>query len=211
VVPFAEFDLPPRSPPMHGAFKNCAAPDYSNLWQTIIADNWPWELRLTDAKGESMEAIEGIKVLFIAGFGPIVREAVPSSKLYGQVLGFISKRRLAAICTRRGCKGQRVLPCGRFLMRRSPALEKTRGRRTFLRHRPGLSSTLPMSRGQRRSLKRVAIACSSRTRKSRGGRPSAVSWHRKDCWWGSHLLRRCEGKNSDGAPERCRAINYGTS
>jgi Glyoxalase-like domain len=34
-----------------------------------------------------MEAIEGIKVLFIAGFGPIVREAVPSSKLYGQVLG----------------------------------------------------------------------------------------------------------------------------
>ena len=34
-----------------------------------------------------MKAIEGIKVLFIAGFGPIVREAVPSSKLYGQVLG----------------------------------------------------------------------------------------------------------------------------
>ncbi|HEV2501221.1 MAG TPA: VOC family protein [Terriglobia bacterium] len=34
-----------------------------------------------------MEEIGNIKVLFIAGFGPIVREAGVSRKLYGQALG----------------------------------------------------------------------------------------------------------------------------
>jgi hypothetical protein len=34
-----------------------------------------------------MEGIANIKVLFIAGFGPIVREAEASRKLYGQTLG----------------------------------------------------------------------------------------------------------------------------
>jgi len=34
-----------------------------------------------------MERIGNVKVLFIAGFGPIVREAAASRKLYGQTLG----------------------------------------------------------------------------------------------------------------------------
>jgi hypothetical protein len=34
-----------------------------------------------------MEQIGDIKVLFIAGYGPIVREAIASRKLYNQVLG----------------------------------------------------------------------------------------------------------------------------
>jgi hypothetical protein len=34
-----------------------------------------------------MEQLRNIKVLFIAGFGPIVREATASRKLYNQVLG----------------------------------------------------------------------------------------------------------------------------
>ena len=34
-----------------------------------------------------MEQIGNISVLFIAGFGPIVREATASRKLYNQVLG----------------------------------------------------------------------------------------------------------------------------
>jgi len=34
-----------------------------------------------------MEHIGGVKVLFIAGFGPIVRETAASGKLYGEVLG----------------------------------------------------------------------------------------------------------------------------
>lgn len=39
-----------------------------------------------------MEKIGNIKVLFIAGFGPIVREAAASHKLYGQVLGINFKK-----------------------------------------------------------------------------------------------------------------------
>ncbi|HEY0557301.1 MAG TPA: VOC family protein [Thermoanaerobaculia bacterium] len=34
-----------------------------------------------------MDGIANIKVLFIAGFGPIVREAAASRTLYGQILG----------------------------------------------------------------------------------------------------------------------------
>lgn len=34
-----------------------------------------------------MKEIRNIKILFIAGFGPIVREAAVSRKLYGQILG----------------------------------------------------------------------------------------------------------------------------
>jgi len=38
-----------------------------------------------------MQAIEGINVLFIAGFGPIVRDAKQSRKLYGDTLGIAFK------------------------------------------------------------------------------------------------------------------------
>ena len=34
-----------------------------------------------------MDQIGNVKVLFIAGFGPIVREAIASRKLYSQILG----------------------------------------------------------------------------------------------------------------------------
>ena len=34
-----------------------------------------------------MEQLRNVKVLFIAGFGPIVREATQSRKLYGETLG----------------------------------------------------------------------------------------------------------------------------
>src|SRR5215467_11180381 len=37
--------------------------------------------------GDAMEQLGNIKVLFIAGFGPIVREASASRKQYNQILG----------------------------------------------------------------------------------------------------------------------------
>ena len=37
--------------------------------------------------GDDLEQIGRVKVLFIAGFGPIVREASASRKLYDQILG----------------------------------------------------------------------------------------------------------------------------
>jgi hypothetical protein len=42
-------------------------------------------------RGDVMEQMGNIKVLFIAGFGPIVREAAASRKLYSQMLGISFK------------------------------------------------------------------------------------------------------------------------
>jgi catechol 2,3-dioxygenase-like lactoylglutathione lyase family enzyme len=38
-------------------------------------------------RGDAMQGTENIKILFIAGFGPIVREVAESHKLYRDVLG----------------------------------------------------------------------------------------------------------------------------
>jgi hypothetical protein len=38
-----------------------------------------------------MEQIGSVKVLFIAGFGPIIREGIASRKLYSQILGISFK------------------------------------------------------------------------------------------------------------------------
>jgi len=52
-----------------------------------------------------MESIGGIKVLFIAGFGPIVREAAPSSKLYRQILGIRFKEETGGYLHTEALKG----------------------------------------------------------------------------------------------------------
>jgi hypothetical protein len=53
---------------------------------------WPQNLSvLRSAKGESMEEADGVKILFVAGFGPIVRDAAPSRELYAGDLGLLFK------------------------------------------------------------------------------------------------------------------------
>lgn len=42
-------------------------------------------------RGDAMEPIEAKRVLFIAGFGPIVRDTAASRKLYGEALGISFK------------------------------------------------------------------------------------------------------------------------
>jgi len=42
-----------------------------------------------------MKHIGSVKILFIAGFGPIVREVTASRKLYGHTLGINSQKRRA--------------------------------------------------------------------------------------------------------------------
>jgi catechol 2,3-dioxygenase-like lactoylglutathione lyase family enzyme len=44
-------------------------------------------IALTGGRGMAMQRSEAIGVLFIAGFGPIVRDTAASRKLYGEVLG----------------------------------------------------------------------------------------------------------------------------
>src|SRR5215469_10557584 len=52
-----------------------------------------------------MESIEGIKVLFIAGFGPIVREAARSRKLYNDILGISFKQETGGYLHTEALKG----------------------------------------------------------------------------------------------------------
>jgi hypothetical protein len=42
---------------------------------------------LISARGDAMEGSGNIKILFVSGFGPIVRDTGESRKLYGEVLG----------------------------------------------------------------------------------------------------------------------------
>ena len=42
---------------------------------------------LISARGDGMEGAGNVKILFVAGFGPIVRDTGESRKLYGEVLG----------------------------------------------------------------------------------------------------------------------------
>jgi hypothetical protein len=39
------------------------------------------------SKGDAMQGAGNVKILFVAGFGPIVRDTIESRKLYGEVLG----------------------------------------------------------------------------------------------------------------------------
>jgi len=54
-----------------------------------------------------MEQIGGVKVLFIAGFGPIVHEATASRKLYSQILGISFKEETGGYLHTEALKGAR--------------------------------------------------------------------------------------------------------
>jgi hypothetical protein len=74
-----------------------------------------------------MQGPRNIKILFIAGFGPIVREEAKSRKLYGEALGIPFKEETDGYLHTEALRAQKVLPCGRFLRRRSPVLAKIPG------------------------------------------------------------------------------------
>jgi len=52
-----------------------------------------------------MDHISGVKVLFIAGFGPIVRDATGSSELYNQMLGIDFKEETGGYLHTEALKG----------------------------------------------------------------------------------------------------------
>jgi hypothetical protein len=86
-----------------------------------------------------MQSTGKIKVLFILGFGPIVRHTAESRKLYSESLGIRSKKRVASIYIQRRLKAQKVLHSGRCLRPLSHVLAKTPGPTIFPCHKPGLS------------------------------------------------------------------------
>ena len=86
-----------------------------------------------------MQQIGNDKVLFIAGFGPIVRDAT-ARQLYRQILG-ISFQEEKDGYLHNAATGTKTFHRGRFRRPRSPVSERTPGPTRFLRHKPGLNST----------------------------------------------------------------------
>src|SRR5690242_5706287 len=104
---------------------------------------------------------------------------------------------MAVIFIRKLCQAQKASLCGRFRKQRNPALARTRGpANKFLRHKRGLNLMLTTSKRQPRSLNREGTECSSRTRKNRGARLSAVSLRRRDYWSESPSRHSCERTDS---------------
>jgi hypothetical protein len=73
---------------------------------------------------DAIYEIGNIKVLFIAGFGPIVREATPSRKLYNQILGIGFTEENGGYLDTEALPDARTSRYGRFRKQRSPALVK---------------------------------------------------------------------------------------
>lgn len=151
-----------------------------------------WKPRRILERGEAMQSTGKIKVLFILGFGPIVRDTAESRKLYSDSLGIRFKEESGEYLHTEGSKAPKVLHSGRCLRPLSHVLAKTLGPTIFRFPKPGLSLMWTTSRRQQPTSNRGDIECSSKTRKSRGAKRSVASSHRRDCWSALPLLRRCE-------------------
>jgi len=57
----------------------------------VLTGPW-WNRSPASARGAHMQEFERIKVLFVAGFAPIVRDRVASGKLYGETLNISLKK-----------------------------------------------------------------------------------------------------------------------
>ena len=59
-------------------------------------------------KPKTLEELGDVKVLFVAGFGPIVREAVASRRLYSEVLGIRFKEETGGYLHTEGLEGAKT-------------------------------------------------------------------------------------------------------
>jgi hypothetical protein len=132
-------------------------------------------------RGDAMHGTANIQILFLAGFGPIVREAT-SHKLYRDVLGIPFKEEADGYLHTEALRGAKSFALWPLSQAAHSVLAKIPGLTIFPHHKRGVSSTLTTSKRQRRSLNREDIECSSRTRKNHGGKPLVVSSHRRGYW-----------------------------
>ena len=89
-----------------------------------------------------MAQIGKIKVLFIAGFGPIIWEDIASRDLYHQTLGISFKEEKDGYLHTEVLKGAKTFALWPLGRQRSPALARIVGPLRFLHHKLGLSLTL---------------------------------------------------------------------
>ena len=119
---------------------------------------------LISARGDAMEGTSNVKILFVAGFGPIVRDTGESRKLYGEVLGIAFKEESDSYLHTEMLQGAKTFA----LWPLSQAAQSCFGKDSWPDDIPApqawLSLTLTASTKQRRSLNREDIPAAKRTR-----------------------------------------------
>ena len=106
---------------------------------------------------KTMNALGDVKVLFVAGFGPIVREAAASRRLYGEALGIRFKEETGGYLHTEGLEGAKTFALWPLSQAAQSCFGKTRGPPMFPRRKGGWSSTSTAWRGRRRRSRRAAI------------------------------------------------------
>jgi hypothetical protein len=147
-----------------------------------------------------MEGAGNVKILFVAGFGPIVRDTGESRKLYGEVLGIPFKEESGSYLHTEALKGAKTFA----LWPLSQAAQSCFGKDTWPESISAPQAWLEFdvdsvekateeleSRGYRMLIK---------SKKEPGAKRLLVSSRQKDCWSVSLSLRAC-GKNS---PDRAQ-------
>ncbi len=88
-----------------------------------------------------MKTPKNIDVLFVAGFGPIVRDPPESRKFYSGALGLPFKEDTDGYLHTGGLDGVKHLPCGHWRRRLSRALARINGLAIFRCHKRGSNLT----------------------------------------------------------------------
>jgi hypothetical protein len=117
-----------------------------------------------------MQGLEKIRILFVAGFGPIVRNADASRKLYVEALNIPFKEESGGYLHTGALQGAKEFA----LWPLSQAAESCFGNSTWPDSLPPphawLEFDVDSSRAPQRSLNRRGIGCLSRTRRNHGVR-----------------------------------------
>ena len=120
-------------------------------------------------KRDAMQSAN-LKVLFIAGFGPIVRDSVESRKLYGDALAIRFKEEGGGYLHTEAVPGAKSFALWPLSQAAQSVLEKIPGPKLFLPRRRGLSSMWTVWKRQLRPSNQPDIACSLKPRKNHGAK-----------------------------------------
>jgi hypothetical protein len=139
-----------------------------------------------------MQNTRKIKVLFVLGYGPIVRDMAESRRLYSESLGIHFKEESGEYLHTEALKGAKSFA----LWPLSQAAESCFGKDSWPDNIPVPQAWLEFDvdnvEDATANLESRDIECSSKIRKSRGAKRSVASSHRKDCWSALPSLHRCE-------------------
>src|SRR5438067_13830544 len=111
-------------------------------------------------KGTQRTGREAIKILFIAGFGPIVRDVAASGQLYGETLGIPFKKEGGGYLHTETLKGTKSFALWPLPQAAQSCFGKDSWPGDVPVPTPGSNSTLMMSSRRRRNSNLADIACS---------------------------------------------------